>query len=251
MDLTGKAALITGSARGIGRAIAERYVRAGAKVALNCVRSVEQAETTAAFLREKGGEAIVIPADVGDRAEARRLVRECIEYFGALDIVVANAGVIVDKPFLENTEEDWHYATHNMLDAYFHLSQACLPHMIERGHGRLLATTSIISERYDFGPNKMAVCTAAKAGIANMMRSIATEVADKGVTVNAVSPGYIATEMFETIDQAGKDAAIKMIPMARYGDPMDVANAMCFLASDEAAYITGQTIRVNGGMFMG
>ena len=249
--MSGKSALITGSARGIGRAIAARFVRAGAKVALNCVRSIELAEAAAEALREEGGEVVVIPADVGDRAEARRLVDKATEHFGVLDIVVANAGVIIDKPFLDHTEEDWHAATHNMLDAYFHLSQACLPQMIERGYGRLLATTSIISEKYDFGPNKMTACTAAKAGVANMMRAIATEVADKGVTVNAVSPGYIATEMFETIDQEGKDAALKMIPMKRYGDPMDVANAMCFLASDEAAYITGQTIRVNGGMFMG
>ena len=251
MDLSGKSAIVTGSARGIGRAIAERFVRAGAKVAINCVRSIKQAEASAAALREMGGDQVVIPADVGDRAEAQRLVNEAIGHFGGLDIVVANGGVIIDKPFLENTEDDWRHAMHNMLDAYFHLSQACLPHMIERRSGRLLATTSIIAEKYDFGLNKMTVCTAAKAGIANMMRAIATEVADKGVTVNAVSPGYIATEMFETIDPAGKEAALKMIPMGRYGEPMDVANAMCFLASDEASFITGQTIRVNGGMSMG
>jgi 3-oxoacyl-[acyl-carrier protein] reductase len=131
------------------------------------------------------------------------------------------------------------------------VSRAVLPHMIERKHGRLIATGSCITEIADFGGNKYSVCTASKGGIIAMMRPIAAEVARHGITVNAVSPGYIATEMLGEIDAAGLEAALTLVPMRRYGKPEEIAAAMAFLASDDAAYITGQVIRVNGGMSMG
>jgi 3-oxoacyl-[acyl-carrier protein] reductase len=251
MDLTGRVAIITGSSRGIGRAIAERFVHAGAAVVINCRNSIDKARETAADIESSGGTALFVQADVGERAGAERLVAETIGKFGHIDICVNNAGIVIDRAFVESTDEDWDNAMHSNLNAFFYLTRAVLPHMIERGYGRVLATGSIITEKYDFGPNKMAVCTAAKAGTVTMLRAIATEVAPHGITVNAVSPGYIATEMFETIDPAGRAAALKLIPMERYGAPEDIANAMCFLASEEASYVTGQTLRVNGGMSMG
>ncbi len=251
MDLTGRTAVVTGSSRGIGRAIVERFARAGARVVINCRSTVDKARETAASIESGGGTALVVQADVGEKADAERLVDESLQRFGRIDICVNNAGTIIDRPFVESTDDDWDNAMHSNLNAFFYLTRAVLPHMIECGYGRVLATGSIITEKYDFGRSKMAVSTAAKAGIVTMLRAIATEVAPHGITVNAVSPGYIATEMFETIDPAGREAALKFIPIGRYGTPEDIANAMCFLASEEASYVTGQTLRVNGGMSMG
>ena len=251
MDLKGRVAVVTGSSRGIGKAIAERLSQAGAKVVINCRNTVDKAEATARQIRDACGEAIVVQADVGNGPDAARLVGESIEAYGRIDVLVSNAGIVIDKPFVESTDEDWEMAMHSNLDAFFYVTRAVLPHMIERRYGRILATGSIIAEKYEFGGNKMAVCTASKAGVVNMLRAIAAEVAADGITVNGVSPGYIATEMFDSVDTAGREAALRMIPMGRYGQPEDIANAMAFLASDEASYITGQMLRVNGGMSMG
>jgi NAD(P)-dependent dehydrogenase (short-subunit alcohol dehydrogenase family) len=251
MLLAGRVAIVTGSSRGIGKAIALRFAREGAKLVINCRNSIDKAEVVVEEVRAAGSEAIVVQADVGDRENAERLVESTLKSFGRVDVLVSNAGIIIDRPFVESTDEDWRAAMHSNMDPFFYLVRACLPHMIKQRSGRVLATGSIIAEKYDFGPNKMAVCTAAKAGLISMLRAVAVEAAPYGITVNGVSPGYIATEMFATIDAEGAQAALKMIPMGRYGTPNDIASAMAFLASDEAAYITGQTIRVNGGMSMG
>ncbi|MGH6954567.1 MAG: 3-oxoacyl-ACP reductase family protein [Alphaproteobacteria bacterium] len=251
MKLKDRVAIVTGSSRGIGHAIALKLARDGAKLVINCRNTVDRGRAVVREIKDGGGDAMVIQADVGSRPDAERLIRDSLKAYGKIDILVSNAGIIIDKPFVASTDEDWQAAMHSNLDAFFYLTRAVLPHMIERRHGRILATGSIITEVYDFGPNKMSVCTASKAGIVTMLKAIAAEVAESGVTVNSVSPGYIATEMFATIDPKGKEAALRMIPMRRYGAPEDIANAMAFLASDEASYITGQTLRVNGGMSMG
>lgn len=251
MRLKDRTAIITGSSRGIGKAVALRFAAEGAKVVVNCSASVDLAEAVAGEIREGGGEAVVVQADVSVKADAERLRDEALEAFGQIDILVSNAGVIVDRPFVDSTDEDWAAAIGVNLNGFFHVTRAVLPQMIERGFGRVIATGSIINEVADFGDNKFSVCAASKGGIASMMRAIAAEVAAEGVTVNSVSPGYIATEMFATLDQAGLEEALKLIPMRRYGKPEEIAAAMTFLASDEAAFITGQTLRVNGGMSMG
>ncbi len=251
MDLKNKVAIVTGSSRGIGRAIALRFARDGAKVTVNCVSTTDKANAVADEIRKAGGEAIVVQADVSKRAEAERLIAETIKAFGKVDILVSNAGVVIDRPFVESTDEDWTRAIESNLHGFFNVTRAVLPHMIERRHGRVIATGSCITEIADFGGNKYSVCTASKGGITAMMRPIAAEVARQGVTVNAVSPGYIATEMLGEIDAAGLEAALGLVPMRRYGKPEEIAAAMAFLASDDAAYITGQVIRVNGGMSMG
>jgi NAD(P)-dependent dehydrogenase (short-subunit alcohol dehydrogenase family) len=251
MLLANRTAIVTGSARGIGKAIAERFARDGAKVAVNYRVNRDKAEAVADRIRRAGGKAVTIQADVAKRAEANRLVAETIRAFGGLDIMVSNAGVITDKPFIDSTDEDWDQAIDTNLRGFFNMAQAVLPHMVEKKYGRILVTGSCITEVADFGGNKYAVCTASKGGITAMMRPIAAEVAKLGITVNGVSPGYIATEMLGEIDPAGLEAALKLVPMRRYGKPEEIAAAMAFLASDDAAYVTGQILRVNGGMSMG
>jgi NAD(P)-dependent dehydrogenase (short-subunit alcohol dehydrogenase family) len=250
MDLRGKSAIVTGSSRGIGTAIAQRFARDGARVTVNCVATVEQAEAVAREIRADGGEAIVVPADVSRRDQAERLIAETIKAFGKVDILVSNAGIVIDRPYVESTDEDWTRAIENNLHGFFNVTRAVLPHMMERKQGRIIATGSCITEVADFGGNKYSVCTASKGGIVAMLKPMAAEVARHGVTVNAVSPGYIATEMLGEIDPAGLEAALHLVPMRRYGKPEEIAAAMAFLASDDAAYITGQTLRVNGGMSM-
>lgn len=251
MLLRDRCAIVTGSARGIGKAIAERFAREGARVAVNYLNNKAKADDVVAGIERAGGRAVAIQADVAKRKDANRLVAKTIEAFGGLDIMVSNAGVINDKSFIESSDEDWDSAINTNLRGFFNMAQASLPHMIEQKSGRILVTNSCITEIADFGGNKYSVCTASKGGIAAMMRPMAAEVAKLGITVNGVSPGYIATEMLGTIDQEGLEAALKLVPMRRYGKPEEIAAAMAFLASDDAAYITGQIIRVNGGMSMG
>jgi len=251
MNLKGKSAIVTGSSRGIGRAVARRLAHDGANITVNCVSTVDKANAVADEIRKAGGEAIVIAADVSKRGEAERLIGDTIKAFGKVDILVSNAGIVIDRPFVDSTDEDWTRAIENNLHGFFNITRAVLPHMIERKQGRVIATGSCITEVADFGGNCYSVCTASKGGITAMLRPIAAEVARHGVTVNAVSPGYIATEMLGEIDQAGLEATLRIIPMRRYGRPEDIAAAMAFLASDEAGYITGQVLRVNGGMSMG
>ena len=251
MTLKGKTALVTGSARGIGRAVALRFAQEGAKLVVHALSNRNKAEQVAEEIRAAGGEAVVLMGDVSQRKDAEAIVAGAIEAFGKLDILVSNAGIIIDKPFVESTDEDWSRAISTNLTGFFNMVRAGLSHMIARKSGRIIATGSCITEVADFGGNKYAVCTASKGGITMMMKPIAAEAAPYGVTVNAVSPGYIATEMLGEIDAAGLEAALKLVPMKRYGKPEEIAAAMAFLASDDAAYITGQTIRVNGGLSIG
>jgi NAD(P)-dependent dehydrogenase (short-subunit alcohol dehydrogenase family) len=251
MQLKDKVAIVTGSSRGIGKAIAERFARDGAKVVVNYVKSRKAAEAVVAGIVKAKGEAVAVKADVAKKAEAQRLVKAAIKAFGRLDILVSNAGIIIDRPFVESTDDDWAAAIETNLHGFYNVCQAALPPMLKQKSGRIIATGSCITEIADFGGNKYSVCTASKGGITAMLRPIAAEVAREGVTVNAVSPGYIATEMLGEIDPDGLEAALRLVPMRRYGKPEEIAAAMVFLASDDAAYITGQVLRVNGGMSMG
>jgi 3-oxoacyl-[acyl-carrier protein] reductase len=251
MRLQGKSAIVTGSSRGIGRAVALHFAREGARVVVNCVTNRDKADAVAAEIRTAGGTAVVVQADVAQRADAERLIAGAIDAFGRLDILVSNAGIIIDKPFVDSTDEDWARSIGINLNGFFNVTRAALPAMMRQRSGRIIATGSCITEIADFGGNKYSVCTASKGGIVAMLHPIAAEAAPYGVTVNAVSPGYIATEMLGEIDAAGLEAALKLVPMRRYGKPEEIAAAMTFLASDDAAYITGQTLRVNGGLSMG
>ena len=251
MQLKDKVAIVTGSSRGIGKAVAERFARDGARVVVNYVRNKKAADAVVAGIRKAGGEAVAVKADVSKRADAERLIKSAIKAFGRLDIVVSNAGIVIDRPFIESTDEDWIASIENNLHGFFNVCQAALKPMLKQKWGRIIATCSCITEVADFGGNKFSVCTASKGGITAMLRPIAAEVAREGVTVNGVSPGYIATEMLGEIDPAGLEATLGLVPMRRYGKPEEIAAAMAFLASEDAAYITGQVLRVNGGLSMG
>ena len=251
MDLKDKVAVITGSTRGIGKAIALRFAHDGARVVVNGVTNKEKGQAVAKEIQKSGAESAVVMADISEREQAERLVADAIEAFGKIDILVSNAGIVIDKPFIENLDEDWERSININLRGFFNVSRAVVPHMMERKYGRIIATGSCITDIADFGGNKYSICTASKGGIVMMLRPMAAELATHGITVNAVSPGYIATEMFDEIDADGLEAALKMIPMRRYGKPEEIAAAMAFFASDDAAYVTGQVLRVNGGMAMG
>jgi 3-oxoacyl-[acyl-carrier protein] reductase len=214
------------------------------------VRSTAQAEEVAAEVQALGRRALVVAADVSQRAQVEGLLAQALQAFGQVDILVSNAGIIIDKPFVESTDDDWHAAIETNLHGFFNCCRVVLPHMMQRRYGRIIATGSIIVDTGNFGRNRYAVCTASKGGIVAMVKPLAVEAAPYGITVNAVSPGYIATDMMHDIDAAGREAVKSMIPAGRYGTPAEVAAAMAFLASDEAAYITGQVLRVNGGMVM-
>jgi len=251
MQLKDKVGIVTGGSRGIGKAIAERFAREGAKVVVNYVKNKKAAEAVVDGIRKAKGAAIAVKADVSKKADAERLIKAAVKEFGRLDILVSNAGIIIDRPFIESSEQDWAAAIENNLHGFFNVCQAALKPMLKQKWGRIIATGSCITEIADFGGNKYSICTASKGGITAMLRPIPAEVARDGVTVNAVSPGYIATEMLGEIDPAGLEAALRLVPMRRYGKPEEIAAAMAFLASDDAAYVTGQVLRVNGGMSMG
>ena len=236
--------LITGCDRGLGLEFARQYAAAGCRVHATCldpagVKGVHAIE----------GDVRVVKLDISDHAAIDRLASEIAGE--PIDILVSNAGIIMDRPFTESTDEDWVRSIEVNLTGFFNMARAALPHMIERRSGRVIATGSCITEVADFGGNKYSVCTASKGGITMMLRPIAAEAAPYGVTVNSVSPGYIATEMLGQIDAEGLKSALRLVPMGRYGKPEEIAAAMAFLASDEAGYITGQTLRVNGGLSMG
>jgi 3-oxoacyl-[acyl-carrier protein] reductase len=250
MELSGKTAIVTGSARGIGRAIALRFANDGADVVINYVRSTAGAQEVAQAVRARGRQALVVQADVSQRSQVETLLQQTLEVFGKVDILVSNAGIVIDKPFVESTDDDWQAAIETNLHGFFNCCRVILPHMMARQYGRIIATGSVIVDTGNFGRNKYAVCTASKGGIVAMVKPLAVEAAPYGITVNAVSPGYIATDMMHEIDAAGREAIKRVIPAGRYGTPEEVAAAMAFLASDEAAYITGQVLRVNGGMVM-
>lgn len=250
MMLNEKVAIITGASRGIGKAIAQRFAAEGAKVVVNYRAGADLAAGVVSEVRAAGGEAVSVQADVSQRADTDRLRDQTIDAFGQIDILVSNAGIIIDKPYIDSTEDDWNAAMDTNLRGFFNVTQSVLPHMIERKYGRVIVTGSVINEVADFGGNQYSVCTASKGGILNMMHPMAAEMARHGVTVNSVSPGYIATEMLDEIDPEGLEEALRLVPMRRYGKPEEIAAAMAFLASDDAAYVTGQTIRVNGGMSM-
>ena len=250
MELSGKTAIVTGSARGIGRAIALRFANDGADVVINYVRSTAGAQEVAQAVRARGRQALVVQADVSQRSQVETLLQQTLEVFGKVDILVSNAGIVIDKPFVESTDDDWQAAIETNLHGFFNCCRVILPHMMVRQYGRIIATGSVIVDTGNFGRNKYAVCTASKGGIVAMVKPLAVEAAPYGITVNAVSPGYIATDMMHEIDAAGREAIKRVIPAGRYGTPEEVAAAMAFLASDEAAYITGQVLRVNGGMVM-
>lgn len=242
-DLSGKTALVTGASGGIGGAIARALAAQGARVALSGTR----AEALEAVRAEIGGDAVVTPCNLADAAAVDALAGQAEAALGGLDIVVANAGVTRDQLLLRMKDEDWETVQKVNLEAYFRLSRAALKGMMRRRHGRIIAITSVVGVTGNPGQTNYA---ASKAGMIGFSKALAQEVASRGITVNCVAPGFIASAMTDGLPDAQKEALLGRIPAGRLGGGEDVAAAVVYLASAEAAYVTGQTLHVNGGMAM-
>ncbi len=247
MLLDGKVALVTGASRGIGRAIALRLAEEGAKVAINYAGNVKAAEEVKAAIEEKGGKALLVQADVSDSEAAEGMVASVVEAFGTIDILVNNAGITRDAIFARMKEEDFNAVINTNLKGVFHCTKAVTKLMMKQRSGRIVNMASVVGVTGNAG---QANYSAAKAGVIGFTKSVARELAGRGITVNSVAPGFIETDMTAVLSDKVKEAMVEGIPLKRAGKPEDVANAVLFLASDNAAYITGQVLHVDGGMVM-
>ncbi len=245
--LEGTVAVVTGAGRGIGRAVAEELGASGAKVVVNYSNSKGPAEEVVASLSQNGSEnAVAVQADVSDPEQAARLIEETIERFGRIDILVNNAGITIDKTMKKLTTEEWDKVVQVDLNSCYYTVKAALPHFTEQQSGTVINMSSFVGEAGNFGQTNYA---AAKAGLIGFTKSAALELARYNVTVNAICPGFIETDMFAAVPENVKDRIRARIPLGRIGEPTDVASTIRFLAED-GGYITGQAISVNGGVYM-
>ena len=241
-DLSGKTALVTGATGGIGGAIARALHAQGAKVAISGTRR----EVLDSLADEIGG-AAVLPCDLANKDSVEALVPDAEKALGQLDILVANAGITKDNLFIALKDEDWDQVLNVNLTSTFRLARAAVKGMMRRRFGRVIGITSVVGVTGNPG---QANYTATKAGMIGMFKSIGKEYAKRGVTANCVAPGFIATAMTDKLNEKQREAILTMVPAGRLGAGADVAAAVVYLASDEAAYVTGQTLHVNGGMAM-
>jgi 3-oxoacyl-[acyl-carrier protein] reductase len=242
-DLSGKGALVTGASGGIGGAIARAFHAAGANVALSGTRK----DALEALAAELGDRAHAMPANLGDPDAPAQLAKDAGAAVGTLDILVNNAGLTRDMLAMRLSDEDWSQVIEVNLTAAFRLSRAVLRGMMQRRWGRILNITSVVGATGNAGQANYA---ASKAGLVGMAKSMAQEVASRGITVNCVAPGFIETAMTEVLKDDVKEKLLGAVPAGRFGSPEDIAAGVLYLASDEAAYVTGQTLHINGGMAM-
>ena len=237
--------LVTGASRGIGKSIALHLARAGVSV-VACARE-DHAQPVVDEIGAAGGTAVAVTVDVTDAESLKQSVRDTLDRFGRLDVLVNNAGVVRDQLLLRMKADDWDTVLATNLTAAFTCTQAAVKPMLKQRWGRVISISSVVGQSGNPGQTNYA---ASKAGLIGFSKSLAREVASRGVTVNVVAPGFIETDMTAGLDAAGRERLKGQIPAGRLGAPEDVAAAVCFLASDEASYITGQVVGVNGGMYM-
>jgi 3-oxoacyl-[acyl-carrier protein] reductase len=246
-SLNDKVVLVTGASQGIGRATALALAEAGAKVAI-AARSTEKLASLAAEIAAAGGEALAVPMDVADAAQVKTGFQQLLAKFGKIDILVNNAAITRDTLVLRMKLEDWDAVLRTNLTGAYLCTQQALGAMLKQRAGRIINISSVVAETGNAG---QANYVASKAGLIGLTRAIAIEVASRNITVNAIAPGFIATPMTDPLSEELKDKMKAMIPLGRFGADRDVATAIVFLASDEAGYITGQVLDVNGGLHMG
>ena len=246
IDYQGKVAVITGSTRGIGRQIAQSLAELGAKVVISS-RSAEDCQKVQAEFEASGYTCLGIAADVSSMADCKALSAAALETFGQVDILVNNAGITKDNLMMRMKEEQWDDIMRINLKSVFNMSQSLLRNFLKLRGGRIINITSIVGQMGNPGQANYA---ASKAGIIGFTKSLAKEVGSRGITVNAVAPGYIATDMTDAITEDAKEKLFAQIPLGRIGEPQDVANLIAFLGSEQAGYITGQVFNVDGGLVM-
>ena len=247
ITLTDRVALVTGGSRGIGRAISLALAAAGATVVVNYRGNAAAADETIAAISAAGGKAIAIQADVANGDDVKRLFSEVSSAYGRLDILVNNAGITRDTLMMRMKDEDWDAVLDTNLKSQFLTTRAAISTMVRARYGRIINITSVVGLMGNAGQANYA---AAKAGIIGFTKSVAREIGSRSITVNAVAPGFIDTELTAVLNDEMREALKKQIPLGRLGSPEDVAGVVTFLASDQAAYITGQTFNCDGGMVM-
>ena len=247
MNLVGKSAIVTGASRGIGRAIAIDLAARGASVVVNYNSSESAAQEVLSAITAAGGKAIAVRGDVSKLEEANAVIKAAIDAYGKVDILVNNAGTTRDTLLMTMKEEDWDTVIDTDLKSVYHCSKAVVRSMIRQRSGRIINIASVVGLSGQAGQSNYA---AAKAGVIGFTKSLAREVGSRGITVNAVAPGFIPTALTNVLTDEQKGNAIKMTPLGRFGKPEEVAYAVSFLASDEAAFITGAVLSVDGGLVM-
>ncbi len=247
LELKGKVCLVTGGSRGIGRAIVKAMAGAGADVAFTYQNSKEQAEELASSISQSGVRCRAYRANVAEYGEMEKIIKQVIADLGPIAILVNNAGINRDRSFLKMTKDMWNEVMRVNLDGVFHTTQLVAQDMVGAGWGRIINISSIVGQTGNFGQANYA---ATKGAIISLTETLARELARKGITVNAVAPGFIETDMVSGMPEAALSQVKAMTPMGRLGKPEEIADAVVFLASPRSSYVTGQVLGVNGGMYM-
>ncbi|HFN9535164.1 TPA: 3-oxoacyl-[acyl-carrier-protein] reductase [Staphylococcus aureus] len=242
-----KSTLVTGASRGIGRSIALQLAEEGFNVAVNYAGSKEKAEAVVEEIKAKGVDSFAIQANVADADEVKAMIKEVVSQFGSLDVLVNNAGITRDNLLMRMKEQEWDDVIDTNLKGVFNCIQKATPQMLRQRSGAIINLSSVVGA---VGNPGQANYVATKAGVIGLTKSAARELASRGITVNAVAPGFIVSDMTDALSDELKEQMLTQIPLARFGQDTDIANTVAFLASDKAKYITGQTIHVNGGMYM-
>lgn len=246
-DLTGKTAIITGASRGIGAEIAKRFAQAGAKVVVNYSGSQEKAEAVVEAIKENGGEAIAVKADVADSEAVKAMVDAAMDTFGSVDILVNNAGITRDNLMMRMKDDEWDDVINTNLKGVFICTKAVTRQMMKQRSGRIVNIASIVGVMGNAG---QANYVASKAGVIGLTKTTARELSSRGITANAIAPGFITTDMTDELGEDIQKTMLAQIPLGRFGKPEEVAKAALFLASDDSSYMTGQTLHLDGGMVM-
>ncbi|REH75491.1 3-oxoacyl-[acyl-carrier-protein] reductase [Staphylococcus felis] len=242
-----KVALVTGASRGIGRSIALQLADEGYTVAVNYAGSKDKAEAVVNEIKEKGVDAVAIQANVANGDEVKAMVKDVVKTFGSLDVLVNNAGITRDNLLMRMKEQEWDDVIDTNLKGVFNCIQKVTPQMLKQRSGRIINLSSVVGAVGNPGQINY---VAAKSGVIGITKTAARELASRNITVNAVAPGFIVSDMTNALSDELKETMKTQIPLGRFGEDKDIANTVAFLASDKAAYITGQTIHVNGGMHM-